>query len=85
MNAVPLSDTNDSGMPCVANVDRKLLMVASDDVDETIVTSNHLEWASTRTRKVFPKNGPAWSMCSRAQGRAGHSHGWSGAGGGFSD
>ena len=31
-DAVPLSDPNDSGMPCVANVDRKLLMVASDDV-----------------------------------------------------
>ena len=62
VNAVPLSDTSISGRPCVANFARRTSIVVRDVVDETGTTSNHLECASTITRKSLPRNGPAWSM-----------------------
>ena len=61
---------------------RNDLIVASADVESTTHTSNQREWASTTMRNIFPRNGPAWSMWSLAQGRDGHSHGWTGACGG---
>ena len=42
------------------------------------MTSGHFEWVSIMTRKFLHRNGPAKSMLSRCQGRAGYSHGWSG-------
>ena len=80
LNPLPLSDTNCSGIPCVANKRCKAVIVASADVDET---DCHFEWASTTIKNSLPWNGPAWSICRRAHGRFGHSHGCSIALGGL--
>ena len=43
----------------MANMARSLVIVFDDVAEATISTSNHLEWASTTTRNIFPMNGPA--------------------------
>ena len=73
----PISETKISGRPRVANICRRVSIVQRDNVDATGTTTSH---SSTSTRNCFPRNGPAWSMWSRAQGRVGHSHGCKGAG-----
>ena len=65
---VALSETMVSGRPCIANIvfwggGGGGWIVISDDVEGTITTSSHLEWASTTNKNVFSMNGPAWSMC----------------------
>ena len=57
-------------------------MTAADEVDGVQMASIHLEYASIRTRIVFPWNGPVKSRCSLAHGLGGHFQGLSGAGGG---
>ena len=82
MNAVPLSDTTISGSPWVAKIDRSTSVVTAVVAEETRLTSSHFELASTRTRYMCPRKGPAKSICKRDQGRWGHSHGCSGTGAG---
>ena len=38
---------------------RILLMFTEEEVDATVCTSNHLEYASIRSKNCFPRNGPA--------------------------
>ena len=60
---VALSETMVSGRPCVANIvflGGGVWIVICDDVEGTITTSSHLEWASTTNKYVFSMNGPAW-------------------------
>ena len=55
----PLSVTMVSGRPWIANKWRRYVIVTLEVADDTGCTSNHLEWASTMTRNIFPINGPA--------------------------
>ena len=57
-------------------------MVFAADVVGISNTSGHLECASTTTKNVFPRNGPAKSIWMRCHGLCGHVHGCSAAGGG---
>ena len=50
----PLSETICDGKPWVMNSDCSLAMVHSADVELTMKTSIHLEWASTTIRNNFP-------------------------------
>ena len=49
VNPDPFSATITSGMLWVDKMDLNLLIVHSDDVEGTISTSSHLEWASWPT------------------------------------
>ena len=78
-NALPLSEAIISGRLWVTNISRSAL------INLSIVQSQHpytWEWASITTGYVFPRNGPAWSICRRVHGCDGQSKVWSGAGGG---
>ena len=57
VNTAPLSVTILSGRPCVAKMTLSFSIVAADVAAWTGMI--HLEWASTNTRNIRPKNGPA--------------------------
>ena len=76
-NAGPLSLTHISGIPCVANMHCRILMVDNAIMDGK--TSTHLMKAFTSTKNCLPINGPAKSKCSLVQGFSGHVHGCNGA------
>ena len=50
VNAVPLSDTICSGIPCTEKISASFLIVTSEEVELTMWTSIHLEWASINIR-----------------------------------
>ena len=50
VNFAPLSDTFVSSRPWVANIFSSTLIVAEALVDEIVITSDHLECESTKTR-----------------------------------
>ena len=79
VKAVLLSVTSISGNPWVENMWRNLLVAAWVEVDETTCTSSHSEYVSINKRKLFPRNGPAKSAWSLAQGRSSNSQGCRGA------
>ena len=70
----PLSPTSCSGHPCVANSFLSSSIVLAALVVVIAITSGHVEWLSTTTRNIVPKNGPAKSTWIRCHGRAGHFH-----------
>ena len=43
VNTAPLSDTKSSGIPCVANMERRAVIVAEDVAFLTILMSIHFE------------------------------------------
>ena len=57
-----LSETSISGRPWVEKIFLSAVM-GWEEGEETKTTSNHLEWASIRTRNILPINGPAKSTC----------------------
>ena len=59
VNTEPLSETMSSGMPCVANIDLRAVTVVDVVAVLVILTSIHLECASTTTRNMCPNMGPA--------------------------
>ena len=59
VNDGPLSVTIFHCSPCVVNTDLSFSMVLADEMDCMMWASNHFEWASTRTRNMWPRNGPA--------------------------
>ena len=77
---VPLSVTSCSGSPNVAKVLLIFLIVTTDVDDFVMCTFIYLECASMRIRNMCPKRD---QHNSRDHSCSGHSHGWSGAAGGF--
>ena len=64
------------GNPYTAKSGRRTATVFVTVVDLTIlITSPHLEWASTKNRNILSMNGPAKSMCTCCQGLEGHTMG----------
>ena len=80
-NCGPLSDTNCSGRPYAENNRLNSSMVLVAVVLDISIISGHLEWASTASKYIRFRNGPAKSTCILLQGFKGHNHGCSGAGG----
>ena len=77
----PLSDYITPGNPCVPKVPLSFSIVVSVAAELRQWKSNHLEWASTTRRNIFPMKGAEKSMCVRVLGRFGHSQGCRVAGG----
>jgi len=63
-----LSDTIVSEIPNWENTVLKCSIAAVADDELVHTASIHLEYASIRTKKVLPKNGPAKSMWIRVHG-----------------
>ena len=59
VNTDPLSETNISGSPCMAKMERKCSIVAADVGFVTNLISMYFEWVSTKIRKCLPNRGPA--------------------------
>ena len=83
VKTVALSETITRGNPKIEKIFLSFSMVETEVVLDIMWTSNHLLCASTTTRNIFPRKGPAKSMCIRDQGRSGQCHGWIGAKGGL--
>ena len=79
VNCDPLSLTNCSSSPFRANTVRRASTVLEVVALECmIITSGHFEVASTTTKNVIPRNGPAKPMWIRCQEVDGHYHGCKG-------
>ena len=78
----PLSVTMSDGRPNSAKMRRRDEMIADEVVEDNILASNHLEWASTKIKNMCPRNGPARSKCNLDQGVDGQLQGRIGAAGG---
>jgi len=57
------------------------MVLAAVVLDIVSMISGHFEWASTASKCIRFKNGPAKSTCTLLQDFVGHNHGCSGAGG----
>ena len=51
-------------------------MVVCVVVDDIMGISGHFEWASMQMRNIFPRKGPAKSICTLSQGNSGSIHGF---------
>ena len=78
-NLLPLSDTICAGIPLRENIDPRTSIVFVDVVVFISTISGHFEWASTNTKNILSRNGPAKSMCTLSHGEEGHSQGCNGA------
>ena len=75
VNWAPLSDTICCGSPNLAKINRSALIVDVLVAESIGTTSGHLLWASTTTRNILSRYGPAKSIWSRHHGFDGHSQG----------
>ena len=57
--AGPLSETMTYGSPKAAKVICNLSIVVAAVAPVVTCTSTHLEWLSTISKNIFPRNGPA--------------------------
>jgi len=71
----PLSVQTCSGSPFRVNMVHSTTIVFSVVVDDILITSGHLEWASMAMRNIESKNGLAKSTWTLCHGEEGHSHG----------
>lgn len=83
VNCDLLSDTSCLGTPYEANKCHRTRSVFWTLVNNMGMISSHLEWVSTTTEKLVPRNGPAKSTWICSQGRLSQVHGCSFAEGGW--
>ena len=71
VKAVPLSESSCSSEQCVEKSCLSFL-ISSEEIESTIWTSRHFEWASFKRKKRLPKSSPTLSTSTLVQGCQGN-------------